>query len=682
MKQLFTFLLFAVPMGMAAQQNCANALTAVSGVTYNVSFAPGSQVPPTICAEGQNNPENIDHGAWYTYTPDALVTAVVSTTPASVDTRVHIYKGSCSNLSCVGGDDDSGPDYSAQASFMAEAGVTYYIVFDDNWTEDSFSFTIAEETFIAPLFVPQYITIEGGKNCVVDMNGDYLDDIVAPDYDWQDPTGAINVRVLYQSANSSGFTPQTLTMPNTIYRPDWSIAAGDYDNNGYNDLLFGNGGGAAIVLQNNTGTAFSTTMESPEYVFSQRTNFVDIDADGNLDAFVCHDLAPNVYFMNNGNGGFDYGQGGLGDWPSGGNYGSIWIDFDNDGDMDLFIAKCRGGGDEAALDELHRNNGDGTFTNIAAELGFANLHQAWSAVWQDFDNDGDLDVLIGSSAGAYGEFDPNNPLHAHKLYRHDGNVFTEVTAGSGYDTFTTPSLEHVAHDFNNDGYIDVLGGGNTIMYNNGNFTFSPVAIPAGSGPIGDLNNDGFLDIVNGNIVYFNYANDNNWIKVHLKGVESNRSGIGARIEVYTTATGLEKQIREIRSGDGFGYMSSLNAHFGLGTAEAITKVVVKWPSGTVDTILNPAINTPLLVVEGETVMGTTPLETTQLTLYPNPVKDVITISGVEAASATIYDLNGRLVQQAEINSSRIPVQQLAKGTYILRIKDAQGKAHSAKFIKG
>ena len=77
-------------------------------------------------------------------------------------------------------------------------------------------------------------------------------------------------------------------------------------------------------------------------------------------------------------------------------------------------------------------------------------------------------------------------------------------------------------------------------------------------------------------VHFGTDNGNNWIKINLEGVESNRNGIGARVEVYTTIDEAEvRQIREIRSGDGFRYMSSLNAHFGIGTTEAIDKVVVK-----------------------------------------------------------------------------------------------------------
>jgi hypothetical protein len=179
------------------------------------------------------------------------------------------------------------------------------------------------------------------------------------------------------------------------------------------------------------------------------------------------------------------------------------------------------------------------------------------------------------------------------------------------------------------------------------------------------------------------ANSNNWIKIHLEGIESNRNGIGARVEVYTTTEGIEKQIRDIRSGDGFRYMSSLNAHFGIGEAEEIEKVVVKWPSGTIDTILNPNINEALHVVEGEHVLGNEEFTASSFTLYPNPAKEFLTISGLETGdTANIYDLGGRLVKSTEVTDNTVPVQSLAKGTYIIMIKDAEGKQHSAKFIKG
>lgn len=673
MKKLFTLAsLLLGPIALIAQQNCQNAQPVEAGTT-EVSFSTGSQVPDPICTTGQNNGANM--GAWFAYTPTELYTATVSTAGTGVDTRVQIYSGTCNSLICVGGDDDSGgaPDWSSIATFTAEAGVTYYIAFDNNWSGAFFSFTLTEAEFVAPAFTQQSVTINGTLSCVVDMNGDYLDDIVGVE------NGVVHI--LYQEEN--GFTPVDVPAQNSGITPSWSIAAGDYNKDGYNDLLYGAGGGAAIMMSNSTGTAFSTKLETPDSFLSQRTNFVDINNDGELDAFICDDNAPNVYFLNDGAGGGEFKRSGLDGAPdlgvyfSGGNYASLWTDYDNDGDMDLFIAKCRGAANDAAKDELHRNNGDGTFTNVAQEMDFADYHQAWSSAWGDFDNDGYMDVLVGSNAGLDGS------LFAQKLMRNNGNgTFTNITEGSGLDDFNGTSRDYVTHDFNNDGYLDILGGGNYILYNNGDMTFNVVSTAPGPGPVGDLNNDGFLDIQNGTILHLGYDNGNNWLKVNLQGLQSNRNGIGARVEVYTSSD--DKMIREIRSGDGFEYMGSLNAHFGLGSHEAIEKVIVRWPSGIIDLIENPSINESLMVVEGSFILGSNDVSSNIFSIYPNPVKDVIqfnTDANIAITNASIYDLSGRLLHTQAVSDKSIPVQHLSVGTYILILKDENGKDYSAKIVK-
>src|SRR5690606_359375 len=148
--------------------------------------------------------------------------------------------------------------------------------------------------------------------------------------------------------------------------------------------------------------------------------------------------------------------------------------------------------------------------------------------WGDYDNDGDMDVMVGSSTGS------------HKLKRNDldktnsvEEPFVDITTGSGFDTNASTNIEHVAYDFDNDGFIDILGGGNKIMFNQGNMTFLPVAYSGiGVGAIGDFNNDGFLDIQSGGVLRINSGNGNNWIKMNLQGVQSNRNGIGARVEIH------------------------------------------------------------------------------------------------------------------------------------------------------
>ena len=108
-------------------------------------------------------------------------------------------------------------------------------------------------------------------------------------------------------------------------------------------------------------------------------------------------------------------------------------------------------------------------------------------------------------------------------------------------------------------------------------------------------------------------------------------------------------------------------------------------SAVIDTILNPDINSSLLVVEGENVLGNEDFANELFSLYPNPAKEMITINGSELgeiSEASIYDLSGRLVASPEVADNVVNIQSLAKGTYVIIIKAADGKQHSAKFIKG
>ena len=177
-------------------------------------------------------------------------------------------------------------------------------------------------------FTTQALSTNGTERAVVDMDGDHLDDVVA--------VTATNINIHYQQAGGS-FNEVNIATTVADYTPSWSLAAADYDRNGYTDLLYGGGNGVTFMRANSDGTAF-TEVSGPEYVFSQRSNFVDINNDGHLDAFVCHDVEPNVYYLNDGSGNLSFVQGGLGDFATGGNYGSVWIDYDNDSDLDLIIS--------------------------------------------------------------------------------------------------------------------------------------------------------------------------------------------------------------------------------------------------------------------------------------------------------------------------------------------------------
>ncbi|SDQ52543.1 Por secretion system C-terminal sorting domain-containing protein [Chryseobacterium soldanellicola] len=669
MKKILPFFVLLLNSTWAiAQLTCATAVPLSLGTV--TAPAVTGDAPATACSLGLSGSK----GLWYKYTATQNTTIRVATSAAgqNADTRLIVFTGSCTALNCLTANDDFAGNFS-QVTFNAVAGTTYYIVFDNKYSSLGFNITLSEVVVVPDRlsFTPQPITATGSfNNCVVDMNGDYLDDVVSV----ISPT---QIMISYQQAGG-GFTSTTYTVPTTSITPSWSIAAGDYDNNGYNDLVYGSGSGIAFLKANSDGTAY-TSDRKPQSFLVQRTNFIDINNDGKLDAFICDDNAPNRYYLNDGTN-MNHHQGGLGDFPSGGNYGSIWIDYDNDGDMDLYIAKCSGGGSGPGgnIDELHRNNGNGTFTNVALTANMANPTQTWSSAWGDFNNDGWMDAVVGINSTTNG---------LSKVMKNNGDgTFTDKSVGSGYDTTNALSREYVAYDFDNDGFLDVLGAGNTIMFGNGDFTFVPNSNPYNidyyDRPVGDLNNDGFLDIQNGNNVMINSGNTNKWLKVTLKGIQSNRNGIGARVEIYGA---WGKQIRDIQSGTGFGNMNTLNAHFGIGQATAITKVVVKWPSGIVDVINNVTANTTLNVVEGS-FLNTKDVQATQetFTVYPNPTQDIInfkTTNDFIPVVAKVYEMSGRMVLQAKIERSSISVKELNSGNYVLVVTDKNGKNYSQKITK-
>lgn len=566
---------------VSAQSTCANAQVVTAG-TYSFATVDGTEVPQPICASGGGG---ATAGKWYKYTaPDNLQVTVTTDFAINnnVDNRVHIYTGTCGALTCWEGNDDA-VGLLCVVTFTVTQGTDYYIAFDNRWTSTGFTFEIIEEALPpAPQIVlvsQNYPNIVGQyKIAIADMNGDYLDDIVS--------ISSTSVNILYQQEDGS-FVPTTITTTPAQFLPTWSMAIGDYNKDGYNDLMYGSGNGVSFFRSNSTGTAY-THWAAPNYVFSQRTTFVDINNDGDLDAFVCHDVAPNVYYYNDGEGNLSFNQGGFGDHPTGGHYATIWFDYDNDGDVDMFISKCSGGGQgqAARFNEMHRNNGDGTYTNVSTEANMNHGVQTWSSAVNDFDNDGFMDVIVGVSSFANG---------GH-LYMHNNGdgTFTDIAAGSGWDTYNGTSIEYVSYDFNNDGWADVFTNGR-IMINNGDNTFTVQNVSPNVGAVGDLNNDGFLDIQNGTTVFYNQPNGNNWIKMNLKGIQSNSNGIGARVEIHGA---WGKQIRDVQSGIGFRHMGTLNPHFGIGLATGVDSVIVRWPSGQIDVICNPEINSTLYLEEG------------------------------------------------------------------------------------
>ena len=213
---------------------------------------------------------------------------------------------------------------------------------------------------------------------------------------------------------------------------------------------------------------------------------------------------------------------------TGSSRGVAWGDYDNDGDLDLYVANYN----EANV--LYRNNGDGTFTDVTSEAGVGCISHSYGVAWGDYDNDGDLDLYVAN----YG---------ANVLYRNNGDgTFTDVTSEAGVSC-TGSSLGVAWGDYDNDGDLDLYVANhyeaNVLYKNNGDGTFTDVTGAAGVGCTGssygvawgDYDNDGHLDLYvanNGaNVLYRNNGNLNHWLQIRLHGTISNRSAIGTKVKV-------------------------------------------------------------------------------------------------------------------------------------------------------
>ncbi len=282
----FIVLFFSISLAFA-QANCGSAVTVLLGSTTTApAFTAETGTPPTAFC-GLNNNNNLPtKGKWYKFTATQNINITVSTVLPqnnNADTRVIVYTGDCAALVCVGANDDYNGGLTSYLTFAATTGTVYTLAFDNRYSNAGFDFTVSEAAPPAPdrlSFTSTSVPgVTGGyDNCVVDMNGDFLDDIVSA-------VSTTQLVITYQGGNGV-FSTTAFPVTNTSILPSWSIAAGDYDNNGFNDLIYGSGSGICFLKANSDGTGYTTDRKTQSYL-TQRTNFVDINNDGNLDAFAC-----------------------------------------------------------------------------------------------------------------------------------------------------------------------------------------------------------------------------------------------------------------------------------------------------------------------------------------------------------------------------------------------------------
>ena len=436
-------------------------------------------------------------------------------------------------------------------------------------------------------------------------------------------------------------------------------AVADYDNDGDLDIYITNYG--RNVLYDNQGDG--TFVDVTEYAqvgderFSTGCAFLDYDGDGYLDLYVANyvdfrhflQTTPNrsyiwkglrvhfgprgmkgggdILYRNQGDGTFAdvtvetrvvdqdklYGMGVIGG------------DYDRDGDVDIYVANDTG------PNFLYQNQGDGTFADIGWMIGAAygesgEAQGCMGIAYGDYDNDLYQDILV-----------TNFWEQTNTLYHNDrGAFFSDLSfdAGVGKESFQFLAWGTEFSDYDNDGDKDLfvanghlfpqldranLGTSyaqtNQLFENLGDGTFVEVSQLAGEGlgikkvsrgaSFGDYDDDGDLDIFVLNLNDYptllrnDGGNTNNWLVVKTIGTESNRDGIGARIEVRC---GGLTQSAEIRSGASYLSHNDLRAHFGLGQREAIDLLVVRWPSGLEERFENLSANRLVVLQEGEGIV--------------------------------------------------------------------------------
>jgi len=375
---------------------------------------------------------------------------------------------------------------------------------------------------------------------------------------WASPVGDF----FYRNEGDGTFTKITQGAWVTDSGAGIGAAWGDYDNDGYLDLYVVNSEYQNDFLYHNNGDGTMTSITNGPLPTSGGGSlgcaWADYDGDGDLDLFVANSgpgqpVQKDVQFRNDGNGVFTRILTGA---PTEGGHsvGVAWGDYDNDGDLDLFVT------DVFDNNRLYRNDGTNGFVRITEGAIVNDGGSSISAAWGDYDNDGYLDLFIARTRADY-------TAENNLLYHNEGDgTFSKVTAGAVVNDGGR-SFGCAWADFDNDGDLD-------LFVANGGYSREPC------------------------FLYRNDGGTNKWILVRLIGTVSNRSAIGAKVRVKATIQGKTVwQLREISGGSGYCSQNDLRAHFGLGNATNVEVVRIEWPSGIVQELRGVPAKQTLTVTE-------------------------------------------------------------------------------------
>ena len=431
------------------------------------------------------------------------------------------------------------------------------------------------------------------------------------------------------------------------------VAVADYDNDGDPDLYVNNCGPNVLYRNNGDGTFTDVTQQAGVGNGDRvgaGANFLDMDADGDLDLFVSNYVdftrenhrihhfygfpiyagpvdftpTPETLYRNNGDGTFtDVSDSSGVDQSLGPGMGTVCVDYDGDGDTDILVAN------DVAGNFIFRNDGTGHFEEVGLESGVAydgngDAQASMGVDCGDYDNDGRLDFHFTSYAKEFAS-----------LFRNlGGGLLQDVTmaSGAGVGTFPTMTWGNGLVDFDNDGHRDLFmacgdlqdnvehwddvrtyRAKNILLRNQGNGRFLNVSETSGDGMaveqssrsagFDDLDNDGDVDVVILNsrcepTLLRNDSPPKHWVQLRLRGVTTNRDGVGARVRVIA---GSLSQTAEVHSGRGYQSHFGTRLHFGLGDRQRVDRIEVQWLGGGWEQVEDLPANRKYEFQEGRSV---------------------------------------------------------------------------------